>query len=305
MGVKSFLSIDNQIKLLRTRGLVIPDEKYDIANLFLRNNNYYRVSGYTLTLRKDDKFNNSISIENVIEIYEFDKRLRHAIFSVIESIEVRIKTFIAYYHAEKKGPLGYLDINNFNCHLKAKIDIGAVKNYFYLSDRIDKQKNNKNINELFLNHHNQNKEGKLPLWVCVEILTFSEVSKLYCILDEGIKINIASEFGFNVSAAVKIIENHLYSITILRNMCAHGSRLYNRIFTHKPNLSTMQRDYLRIGKDNLPIYDSLFSYLLIIKSLSLPDDFKILVEHLSEFKSKYPFVNLKYYGFPDNWQEVL
>lgn len=53
---KPFLTIEEQIKLLRKRGLDIPDEQLNEARKFLLNNNYYRISGYTLTLRKEDSF---------------------------------------------------------------------------------------------------------------------------------------------------------------------------------------------------------------------------------------------------------
>lgn len=54
--VKPFLSIDDQIKLLKKRKLIINDDQYEKAKEFLLNNNYYRVSGYSLTLRKNDTF---------------------------------------------------------------------------------------------------------------------------------------------------------------------------------------------------------------------------------------------------------
>lgn len=48
--VKPFLSIDDQIKLLKKRKLTINDDQYEKAKEFLLNNNYYRISGYSLTL---------------------------------------------------------------------------------------------------------------------------------------------------------------------------------------------------------------------------------------------------------------
>lgn len=57
MSNKDFKSIDEQLEIFRTRGLTINyDEK---AKDFLLHNNYYRISGYSLTLRKNDKFSKS------------------------------------------------------------------------------------------------------------------------------------------------------------------------------------------------------------------------------------------------------
>lgn len=52
MADKDFKTIDEQIEILRSRGLTIEDEAE--AKDFLLRNNYYRVSGYSLTLRKND-----------------------------------------------------------------------------------------------------------------------------------------------------------------------------------------------------------------------------------------------------------
>ena len=46
MTDKSFQTLDEQIAILRSRGLVIEDE--DATKEFLLLNNYYRVSGYSL-----------------------------------------------------------------------------------------------------------------------------------------------------------------------------------------------------------------------------------------------------------------
>ena len=52
--VKPFKTIEEQIDILEDRGLIIDDE--DAAKKFLANLNYYRLSAYTLTLRKDNHF---------------------------------------------------------------------------------------------------------------------------------------------------------------------------------------------------------------------------------------------------------
>lgn len=52
MGEKVFKTIEQQVELLTSRGLIIPDEDMQMAKEFLLHNNYYRISGYTLTLKK-------------------------------------------------------------------------------------------------------------------------------------------------------------------------------------------------------------------------------------------------------------
>lgn len=241
--VKPFLSIDDQIKLLISRGLTINEDQYEKANDFLLNNNYYRISGYSLTLRNNDTFYKSASLDTLIQIYEADRYMRQIMLSIIEVVEIRIKSMIAYYHSRKYGPLGYLDINNFCCANNSKIDLSIISNYLHITRKADTQKSIMTDSELFLKHHKDHKNDVLPFWVYIEVLTISDVSKLYTLLDENIRKNIALQLGFKSTNGHLIVKNLLHCITILRNTCAHGGRLYNRLFTRKPWLSKKKRAF--------------------------------------------------------------
>jgi len=304
-AVKPFQSIEEQIKTLKERELDIPEEQRETAKKFFLNNNYYRVSGYSLTLRKNDTFFETASLETLIQIYEADRRMRHTMMSITETVEVRIKSLVAYFHSEKYGPLGYLDINNFSCSDSGNIQISKISNYLHITRKADSQKNMMSDTELYLKHHRENKNDILPFWVYVEILTISDISKLYTMLGEDIRKTIAIEMGFHNSQGHKIVENLLHCTTILRNICAHGGRLYNRLFTRKPWLSKKEKELLRVEENGNIIYDKLFSYILVLKSITMPSDFHFVVDHLNQIREQYPLVDFKHYGFPDNWQEVL
>ena len=84
MASKDFKTIDEQLELLRSRGLTIENETN--AKNFLLKNNYYRISGYSLTLRKNDVFTKSATFQNIEDIYNFDHEFRHIILHHIETI---------------------------------------------------------------------------------------------------------------------------------------------------------------------------------------------------------------------------
>ena len=86
MATKEFKTIEEQMDLLVSRGLSIPDRKK--AAEFLYENNYYRVSGYSLTLRKHDRFYPSVSVQNIIDIYEFDYHFRHILLKYLDNIHI-------------------------------------------------------------------------------------------------------------------------------------------------------------------------------------------------------------------------
>ncbi|MCD8049057.1 MAG: Abi family protein, partial [Clostridia bacterium] len=71
---KLFKTIDEQLNILKSRGLNVSDD--NAAKEFLKYNNYYRISGYSLTLRVHDRFYPNATMQNIIDIYNFDRDLR-------------------------------------------------------------------------------------------------------------------------------------------------------------------------------------------------------------------------------------
>ncbi len=61
-----------------------------------------------LIYKKDDKFYEGTSIEDIYNLYEFDKKFRNLLMSTLESIEVAFRTRIAYLIAHQYGALGYI-----------------------------------------------------------------------------------------------------------------------------------------------------------------------------------------------------
>ena len=163
--VKPFKTIEEQIAILENRGLIIDDE--DVAKKSLANLNYYRLSAYTLTLRKEDHFYDNVHFSDVMQIYRFDMELRAALMYLLESIEVSMRTYIGYYHAKSFGALGYYredsfeDVDRFH---KFESDYkSAIEKY---GDK-----------EIFVKHHNNIYDGKFPIWVLVELLTLGSLSR--------------------------------------------------------------------------------------------------------------------------------
>jgi abortive infection bacteriophage resistance protein len=104
MANKESRSIQEQIELLRQRGMIIEDEEY--ANLYLRNISYYRLKGYWWDMQKDKThhiFQKDTFFEDVIARYFFDKELRLILFDAIETIEIALRTKMIYYLSQSYG----------------------------------------------------------------------------------------------------------------------------------------------------------------------------------------------------------
>ena len=72
-----------------------------------------------------------------------------------------------------------------------------------------------------------------PAWMCLELLTIGELSHLYRGLkDNADKKRIADYFGVHHT----VFTSWLHSLTYVRNICAHHSRLWNRDLAIEPDV---------------------------------------------------------------------
>ncbi|MDY0407326.1 hypothetical protein [Paracerasibacillus soli] len=53
------------------------------------------------------------------------------------------------------------------------------------------------------------------------------------------------------------------------------------------------------------VNDKLFSYILVLKSLTNPNDFQSIKEQLIFIIEDYPLIDIIQYGFPENWRDIL
>lgn len=282
--VKKAITFDEQIDKLKSRGMIIEDEME--AKKILSNINYYRFTAYLLEYKNaDDTYKDGITFNKIYNIYTFDKELRILILDVTGSIEVAFRTYIAYTLGIHYKTLGYLKKDNF---INDKFH-----NNFLLN--LEKEKR-KNINKLYIKHHIDNYEGKLPIWVAVEILTFGELSKLYSNLLPVDKTHIKNNMC-NVNTG--LVDTWLQSLTHLRNQCAH----YGRVYNYKLPIIKMKKEYKAHGIDNQRV----FAYILAIKHLLC--DYVIWDKFYNKLvlliNENIDIINLNSIGFPENWEEIL
>lgn len=293
MADKNFTTIEQQIAILKSRGLSITDTEK--AKAFLTRNNYYRVSGYSLTLRSHDVFFPSTNFQNIIDIYEFDHSLRHILLNYINRIEVTIKSIYSYEFTKLHGPIGYRTSTYFS----------NLKEYARIIAKAEEQKDRRRTHEAYLKHFIDDLNQDVPFWAYIELLTISDISCLYSISEPIIKTAVAAEMGLNFKRGPELLGKFMHSMTIIRNLCAHGSRLYNRLFEQKPSLSKKELALLREMPDGTKDNAHLFGFILIAKKLLKKEEFASMKKEIVDLNTKYPFVRLKYYGFCDNWENVL
>ncbi len=293
MPEKVFKTLDEQLQILRDRGLIIEDDER--AKSFLLNNNYYRISGYSLTLRNHDVFSKSATFQNIIDIYEFDRSLRHLLLQYLDIIEVTFKSIYAYEFCKTYGATGHLNKYNFT----------DEKIYNSTLRKVKKQQKNRLNDEAYLKHFVNDLKIDIPFWAYVDLFTFSNISILYSISKEDLQNIIARHYRFKSNSANQFLKLAMKNMTIIRNLCAHESRLFNRLFEQRPSLSKNDKKLLMLKPNNEPDNSHLYGFILIMRQLLMPEEFCSLKKALISLCEKYPFVRMDYYGFRADWKEML
>ena len=226
---KPFKDYDEMVCILKSRGMKIPDEER--AKRKLSQVGYYRLSGYSFTSRAFEKgvfprkykdtFRAGTDFDSVFRLYLFDKKLRIAFFDALERIEVNLRTIIAH-EMGKEHPLIYTKknwVDKSSFEESAKVSHGEwVKKNKQLIE---------NSHEQFIRHHIDSGRP-IPIWVLAELWEFGSLVRFYSLMKGSYKERISARMGLENDKDGVILKNWLINLNVLRNRCAHHSRLFNR-----------------------------------------------------------------------------
>jgi len=216
--LKPFLSIEKQIDLLQQRGMDIPNRAE--AAHYLAHLNYYRLSAYWLPFEQDHsthQFKPDTSFKRVLEMYVFDRELRLLAMDAVERVEVSLRTHFASHLSGKYGA---------HAHLRPKLFFNQ-RTYDYTLDTLKKEA--KRSGEDFIRHLTNKYDEELPpLWAAVELMSLGQLSRWYNNLNEREdRKAIADHYDMDE----KHLRSFFHHLSIVRNLCAHHARLWNREFT--------------------------------------------------------------------------
>jgi abortive infection bacteriophage resistance protein len=290
---KPALTIADQIKKLKTRGLTISDT--NLAEHYLINVGYYRLSGYWLAMQSDKVnhiFKPNSTFENVISIYQFDRELRLLLFEIIERIEIALRTRMVYHLSHELDPWWFESNRNFKnsvAHTDTLISI----------DRELQQTKEDFIKQHYITYHTDTRRP--PAWKTLNIASFGTISKLYGNLADHIlsKDKIAQEFG---TVNKSYLPSWLQSISQIRNICAHHGRIWNKNVPTKPKLLHKPPFKWIINVPPQNEQNKLYIHICCMKYLfdavDLSNNLNLRFQDL--FK-RYPNIDPNALGFPKNW----
>jgi len=303
---KIFRTLDEQIEILKAKGLVIDDDVF--AKQVLLRENYFFISGYRhllLRSKKDKYFLPNSNFKELHALFNFDRQLRNILFKNLLIIENNIKSIFSYQLSKKYGykEKDYLRPSNFT---------NNPEKFRQVNDLIKKMKRQIRINghQHSATKHYQDSYGYVPLWIVVKVLSFGIVCELYSIMKKEDQIEISEIYKIDPNT----LNIYLPILSNYRNLCAHEDIIYD-YKTHKAIPDTIYHHQLNIPKlDGEYIYgkDDLFSLLIIIKQMISKDEFKLLINEINyelnvlEGKLKTIKIDkvLNAIGFPINFKDI-
>ena len=239
-------TVQEQICNLKDLGLQF--DETDKAEDVLSRISYYRlIKAYGIEYKKKDgTFVENTTFKDILKLYDFDATLRHILSSRIEIIEIHLRAAIANCIGVKYGPLAYLDQSIIQSTEYYKDLMNNIH------DMVEKNSNSPIVRNFRINY----KDGSLPIYALVEICSFGDISKLFKILKNADKKEIASSFGVGYT----YLESWMETLVYVRNVCAHYGRLYNARIKKRPKI---YKQYYQAGVMN----NMVFSVILCLKHL--------------------------------------
>ena len=285
----------DQVQILKSRGLIFADEEKSAE--ILEYTNYYRLRGYYIHLLKDgsDDFKETVTFEQILALHDFDNELRNLLLMLLLDIEIVARTRIAYVIAHQWGSMGYRDEINYGSADRNKFEELMSR----INDDLGKSR------ERFIKTYKQKYAGQFPIWVAVEVMSFGDLSKLYHLIPTSLKKKISAAYdGLDES----LLTNWIQCSSILRNLCAHNSRIYARNIPIPIKIETNIQ--AGIGKATKGKFQAkpqtLFSYLLAIKRISKPSTWNSFVDDFEQLLQKYnSFVEPIRLGMPYQGKQFL
>ena len=222
VGMKPGLSIDDQVALMKKRGLIVNDDSACLQ--FLAANSYYRFSGYSRYFQKaphlgDDRFKPGITFDQIREIYDADEYIKHEILHSLSKLELMLRTRVIQIIVDKYSPYKkYLERD------------------FYVDSNIGKSTAESCIQDIersrdrHILHYRQadntccHRYQELPIWSAVEAWSFGTLSK---VIERGAQGSLTESVALSTGVAKAGFASRIRALVYLRNRCAHHSRLWN------------------------------------------------------------------------------
>lgn len=306
MTGKIFKTLDQQVEILKNKGLVINNEGFAREVLFREN--YFFISGYRhlfMTKQSGKRYLPGTTFEELYATFVFDRTIRNTFFKNILIVENNIKSIMSYQLSKKYGikEKEYLDPKNFSP------DSLQSRQVYDVLDKVKRQIRINGHKHTATSHYIDN-YGYIPLWICVKVLSFGIMAEFYGILKNEDQQEISKIYNLSPDT----LSDYLVLLSNFRNVCAHEDILYD----HRTQRVIPDNKYHSLL--NIPqnedgyIYgkNDLFSLVIIMKCMLREKEFNTMFDEIDRavkvLDDKVDTVSLEAIlnriGFPNNWRDI-
>ncbi len=285
----SALSFEDQIRLLRSQGLEIKDEKKALR--VLQNVSYSRLKSYLVPLMEDrvtHRFRPGASMDDAYALYGFDRRLRELIFHEMEKIEISIRARMGYVSSGSDSGYWYMNPDYFRSKGEHRELMRHLISEVQRSD-----------NDAIKRFYEKYSNPLPPCWLALEATSMGTLASIFAAMKPGIlRIKIAGHYGVSDS----VFCSWLHHLVYIRNMCAHHNRLWNKTLSVPALIPDTYRD---IFPEQQPdAQNHVYLTLCVIKYLqNTVKPTNSFAQRLKALIHNSPVVDTALMGFPAGWED--
>lgn len=315
---KPFKTADEQIEILKSRGINFTEENLDFAKNFLISRNYYSmINDYgKFFIKTSDVYHPGTTLKQINYVYLFDKRIKTILYTSTLEFEKTLKSALAYYYCEKHpGMNDYLHPVNYR-HENAKQTEEALELIENIQSTIDDYSNKSYQNGI---KHYGKTHGFIPLWVTIQFMYLGDVIRMFKCSNDKIQNNVCAVFSrfcqeklndksvfINPGPLLKILVN----IKDIRNCIAHNNRLLNTSASR--SLPYVPKIHDRLGIERGSAKSDLYNILVIFQCLVSPQEYDIMVnsfkKRIRELSKNLTVIDYnivtRALGFPKDWLDI-
>ena len=243
----------------------------------------------SVPLAGSDTFLQETGLDAIWRRYTFDRRLRLLVLDAVERVEIAIRTDLTYCLAHAQGPFGFtsrLNLPNLDDAKYARFIAQIEAEYA-------------NSKEPFIRHFREQYgvDHELPpYWIVTELMTFGTLLTMF----KGAPTLLKQQIGRRYRVSDSVLESWLGTINVVRNICAHHGRLWNRELGFKPKIPRHDprwRQPVMVAGGRVFVVLTILKYMLdeIAPQSRWP-------ARLNALLAEYPDIPLHHMAFPTDWR---
>ena len=247
--IKYFLTLDEQIELLKNRGLSV--EQNDKAIFYLKSCNYQNfINGYNDPFlqgfrRISNKYKIGSKFQNIIDLFNFDRTISRYVLGNIQNFERLLNSSIVYCVCQ------ILD----DCGIKNGLGLSISDEITWKKIFASNFENLEKIKRILSCTFEKSKKNNLlkkyqtvenvPLWSLFVYADFGNILKFYTSLSNELKMSIINHiFKINNYLSIYEFESICRIFKNIRNRCCHNNVLYNFSFENFSVKDFLKNKYL-------------------------------------------------------------